>query len=74
MKLCLFCNYMYFSSGYPGYSEYTPGAEAQLYCMKNRWDVIDKFDDLHESLLMAEHCEDYSIDSWAKERYGLKED
>ena len=72
-KLCLFCEHFHFMQGDYGYSEYTPGNEPDMYCEKRFWDSSELYNkDLRDILISAETCNEYTLDEWAKERYGLE--
>ena len=38
-KLCPMYKEFRFNSGFAGYSEWTPGYKASIYCRKNYWDL-----------------------------------
>ena len=62
MKNCVFCKYYRFHPGYYGYSEYTPGCEADIGCYKQHWE-LDMYEDTDESyqrkMENAKTCKDY---------------
>lgn len=72
VKSCLMCEYCYFSQGEQGYSEYTPGSDASLMCLKQAmrhaggsnlmWEVYTR-QELHEALSTAETCKLYKPDA-----------
>ena len=68
-KLCLFCEHFYFSPSTRGYSEYTPGSELEMFCVMSKWDIDDDYLAIKDVFLLAETCELYRINEWAKERY-----
>lgn len=43
---CLDCEHFAFRSAEPGYSEYTPGMDAELYCCRGVW----QYDAYNETL------------------------
>lgn len=59
MKTCLECKHWRWDSGERGYSEYTPGCHAAMFCNKNRW-RLNMFDDergdVRDKLRTAETC------------------
>jgi len=61
--ICLFCEHIYFSPGYPGYSEYTPGADAAMWCKKNLVD-FDLWEETTETyrlkMLTAVNCPEFA--------------
>lgn len=61
MRICYNCTYMDFSTGHPGYSEYTPGESMSMSCLKDKWHLDDYAhqDDLRKALETANHCELY---------------
>lgn len=60
--LCILCNYFYFYAGVEGYSEMTPGWNAEMGCNKDYW-KLDNFKDTTESyrkkLEKARKCKYY---------------
>lgn len=57
--VCWSCKHFHFQGGDAGYSEYTPGYSASMYCGKNEWHF--DFDnasqaDLEKTLKTAETC------------------
>lgn len=65
-KLCIFCKHFWFSEGSPGYSELTPGYEANIDCHKRHFDLrlIDMSEsDFRRTLLLARTCADYVPDT-----------
>jgi hypothetical protein len=65
-KTCFDCAHMGYASGSPGYSEYTPGYAAEMYCTKSHWQY-DAFNDFKHTvkakLYMAEECRDFLKDT-----------
>ena len=60
-RLCWSCENFFFDSGSPGYSEYTPGSDAQFSCGAHVFaDVdlgdLDDADDLRKLLEIADTC------------------
>ena len=69
-KICILCKHWYFSSGEPGYSEYTPGADSDTGCYKDHWEIRTYYDETKEyrqKLLSAQTCPDFSLSDDAKE-------
>lgn len=64
MKTCLGCRHFNFSTAERGYSEYTPGCNADLSCEKGVW-LIDLYDEseasLYRKLNTAIDCEHYEF-------------
>jgi hypothetical protein len=62
MKTCIFCQHFYLSMASPGYSEYTPGSDFSMICLKDRWrfDQFGTQEHYHSCLKSAEVCPDYS--------------
>lgn len=65
-RTCLDCRFMGYSTGSPGYSEMTPGWDAELYCLKSYWQY-DAYNDtketLRQKLYMALTCGDFTQDT-----------
>jgi hypothetical protein len=61
---CLFCAHFYFSDGYQGYSEMTPGKDTEIYCGLGYWSNGDDWglseDQFRQCMLMAHTCKDYN--------------
>ena len=61
-KICIFCEHFHVNTAEPFYSEYTPGGEASIECMKDHW-TIDNFEDsqkeYRDKLTTARTCKDY---------------
>ncbi len=59
---CLDCTHLYYSSASPGYSEMTPGYDADMSCNKNHW-VFDAFNDnlneLRAKFYTSRSCKDF---------------
>jgi len=57
---CWQCAHLEYTSGQPGYSEYTPGYEGSLSCLRGYWDAdqIDGFQ-LRDYILKAGDCEEF---------------
>ena len=56
---CLDCKHISYSSGSPGYSEYTPGWDAELSCIEGVWtyDAFnDELKDVRDKLYTARTC------------------
>lgn len=60
-RTCWNCSQIYFSTGEPGYSEYTPGSDMELFCRRDYWEVsdIDSMGSSREKFATAEKCGDY---------------
>ena len=62
---CLECAHMSYQAAEPGWSEYTPGWDATIDCMKNHW-AYDAFNDnlssLHVKLYMSRSCDDFKAE------------
>lgn len=63
-KTCLFCKHFNFDMGSPGYSEYTPGTDAEFECRKDHWSMgnyggVEKF---RENIETAKDCKDFEAD------------
>jgi len=61
-RICIFCKHYYFDSGSPGYSELTPGYEAEEGCKKGEWQTNmfkDDEADHRRNLLRARTCKKY---------------
>ena len=69
IKNCIFCTHLYVSPEEDGYSEYTPGWDFRMDCLKYHWKFEDFNDIGHDSLVScmvtAETCEDYELDDFA---------
>lgn len=66
LKTCLGCKHFSFISAEPGYSEFTPGGEADLLCAKAVWEInlyVEGTGSLYKKLTTAETCEHYEFDS-----------
>ena len=62
MRLCIVCKHFYFESGHPGYSDMTPGYDAEMGCLKGliRIDLLsDTTETYRSSLLTAQSCPEY---------------
>ena len=61
-KTCWNCECVSYYSAQPHYSDFTPGAEAELCYIKGHW-TVNFFDDslreVRKKLLMAQTCKDY---------------
>jgi hypothetical protein len=59
---CLFCKEFYFMDGQPGYSEMTPGSNAEIGCDKKYWELDQIFDteeSYRQKMLRAKTCKDF---------------
>jgi hypothetical protein len=57
--ICLFCKHFYFSAGWAGYSEYTPGGDADMGCNKHLVDFDmwgDTTETYRQKMLTAVNC------------------
>lgn len=65
-RTCFGCKHFNFSQSDPGYSEYTPGSDASLVCLKNVWDISlwrDTEKSLYDKIVkMAATCPHYTFD------------
>lgn len=62
---CVDCKHFYFSSGSPGYSEYTPGSDASLGCTKQKWEYEPNNDtdqSFRKKMKTADNCEEYEYE------------
>lgn len=39
MRLCLSCRFFYINEGSPRYSEWTPGWDCEIGCLKGHWEL-----------------------------------
>lgn len=66
-KLCIMCKHFYFNTGEPGYSEETPGYDAEMGCHRDLIEIDlmnTSTDSYRKSILTADTCpeyKDYSI-------------
>lgn len=61
---CVDCAHWRYSSGSPGYSEWTPGSDASMSCDKQYWkwdQEIDEERDVKAKLHTAETCADFEF-------------
>ena len=61
-KNSIFCDKFRFNTGDYGYSEYTPGTDASMDCMKSVWDfnfMEDSHEEFVKTLRTAETCEHF---------------
>ena len=60
--VCWSCKYFNFDNGSPGYSEWTPGWSAKMWCSEGIWEFdfeVDDAGELQPSLQKAENCEEF---------------
>lgn len=65
-KLCVFCKHWRLSPGCPGYSEVTPGYDAEIGCDKDHWkeDSLNDFaneEEFRGAILRANSCKDFTL-------------
>jgi len=62
-KLCLWCKHFYLDMGGAGYSEWTPGWDATVECVKGKWEMKegDGQQEFRNILLTAQACELYEL-------------
>lgn len=64
-KTCFDCKHMTYSSASPSYSEWTPGFEGDMYCLKSHWQY-DAFNDgkdsVRQKIYMALECKDFEAE------------
>lgn len=58
IQTCLFCKHFEFHQAWPGYSEMTPGSDADICCDKGHWGFYD-ITDFRATMLTAQECPDY---------------
>lgn len=62
-RLCVLCKHLCWMEGEAGYSEYTPGCDAAMYCSKKHWNGGDfnsmTLKEYRSYMLTAETCKDY---------------
>ena len=58
---CYCCKHLYLDDGCLGYSDMTPGYDASIICMKNRFDVdaIEIGNAIHTIMTKARDCPDF---------------
>ena len=64
MRVCILCKELRYSSGDRGYSEYTPGFDAQIECKKGHWrweEYEDDAENFRRKMLSATDCPDYEF-------------
>ena len=62
IRFCILCGHFYFCSGHEGWSEVTPGENAEMYCQKGKWALdlqAHTQDDMREAMKTANRCEHY---------------
>ena len=61
-KMCWWCKNFYYSRGEPGWSEYTPGSDFSIECLKSHWafeqDSTSK-DEFRNMISHAVDCADF---------------
>jgi len=62
-RLCLFCEEFCFSMGEPGYSAWTSGDDARIYCEANHWEMNSGDNELlyRMNLLRGLTCPDFLL-------------
>jgi len=63
-SVCWFCKHFTFSPSQPGYSEWTPGSDAAIYCGKSVWDMDlenETEDSFREKLSTAAVCPKFEV-------------
>lgn len=63
-RICIFCKYFYMVTGQPDYSDWTPGNEMEIGCIKGYWAVDNYVDDevsYRDKLLTAGDCDNWEI-------------
>ena len=63
-KMCWFCKYFLYENADYGYSEYTPGSDFDIICIKRHWDFSPSHTtqkEFGEMLLSAQTCKDYEF-------------
>lgn len=60
-RLCIFCKYFEFEASSPGYSEYTPGSDVSMDCLKSVWktSLTDYYFDFNATIKTAQNCNFY---------------
>jgi len=61
-KLCWFCQHFIYNEAQPGYSEYTPGEDFSIVCLKNHWDFSPSHTtqgEFGKMLSTARNCPDF---------------
>ena len=62
-RICLFCERFRVWPGSPGYSEVTPGEDAEIHCEKGHWRIrlySDYANDYRRKLSTAKTCPDWT--------------
>lgn len=62
--LCIFCEHYYVRTAEPDYSEWTPGTQFTMLCLKGKWEVDpwkDNTSTYRKMLLTAHTCNDYEL-------------
>ena len=63
-KICCFCKHFSFDMGDPGWSEETPGWDAEIECSKNHWKMSNRdggSGDFRENIQKASTCPDWKF-------------
>ena len=68
--LCWHCQHIYWDSGSPGYSEYTPGDPPDIHCLKDHWHLRTSWgnmemEDFRAALESARTCTDFALSAEA---------
>lgn len=61
-KLCWFCTEFLYENAYPDYSEYTPGEDFRMLCLKRHWEFSASHTsqaDFAKMLASARTCSDF---------------
>lgn len=64
-KVCILCKNFYFSDFCPGFSEYTPGWDASMECVKGKWGIggLGRVteEEFYKCMHMAEKCKHFEM-------------
>lgn len=61
-SVCWFCKHMYLDTGYPDWSELTPGDDMSMGCYKGKWSLDPYKDDLvafRAKITTSVNCSDF---------------
>lgn len=64
VRLCWFCRHFDYDQGSPGYSELTPGEEASIGCLKDKWRFNFYHDDqaaFAAAIQYARKCDEFDL-------------
>lgn len=59
---CVMCKHFQFDSASPGYSEMTPGSDAEMRCAKRVWEFSfhnDGDDEFRKCMMASQTCEQF---------------